>query len=142
MTQSFVATKSITINAGPDRIWEALTTPEQVKQYMFGAEVVTDWVKGGPIVYRGVWDGKPFEDKGVVLDIDPPVYLRTSYYSPLSGKPDTPENYAEVTYRVSRQRKASQLTVTQSNIPTAEGQAQSETNWAMTLDAIKAMIEA
>ena len=141
MTQSYVATKAVTIAAAPDRIWEALTTPEQVKQYMFGADVVTDWVKGGPIVYRGVWEGQPFEDKGTVLDIDPPLLLRTSYYSPLSGKPDTPENYSEVTYAVSRDGKASRLTVTQSNIPTEEGAAQSESNWAMTLDAIKAMIE-
>ena len=141
MTQSYVATKAVTIAAAPDRIWEALTTPEQVKQYMFGADVVTDWVKGGPIVYRGVWEGQPFEDKGTVLDIDPPLLLRTSYYSPLSGKPDTPENYSEVTYAVSRDGKASRLTVTQSNIPTEEGAAQSESNWGMTLDAIKAMIE-
>jgi uncharacterized protein YndB with AHSA1/START domain len=141
MTQSFTATKAVTINAAPDRIWEALTTPEQVRQYMFGAEVVSDWQQGGPIVYRGMWDGKPFEDKGTILAIDEPVLLKTSYYSPLSGKPDTPENYAEVTYLVSRDGKASKLTVTQSNIPTAEGLAQSESNWAMTLVAIKRLIE-
>lgn len=141
MSQTFTATKAVTINAAPDRIWEALTTPEQVKQYMFGAEVVSDWVRGGPIVYRGIWDGKPFEDKGIVLDIDEPLLLRTSYYSPLSGKPDTPDNYAVVTYAVSRDGKGSKLTVTHSNIPSAEGLEQSESNWAMTLTAIKRVIE-
>lgn len=142
MAQSFTATKAVTIDATPHRIWEALTTPEQVAKYMFGAQVESEWVKGGPITYRGVWDGKPFEDKGTILDIDEPLLLRTSYYSPLSGKPDTLENYAIVTYAVSRDGKASRLTVTQSNIASAAEQAQMEGNWAMTLDAIKAMIEA
>lgn len=141
MTQSFTATKAVTINATPDRIWQALTTPEEVKMYMFGAEVVSDWVKGGPVVYRGIWDGKPFEDKGVVLDVDEPLLLRTSYYSPLSGKPDTPDNYAVVTYAVSRDGKGSKLTVTQTNIPDEAGLAQSESNWGMTLTAIKRLIE-
>ncbi|MBI4922318.1 MAG: SRPBCC domain-containing protein [Devosia nanyangense] len=141
MTEGHVATKAVTIDAPPDRIWEALTDPAQVSQYMFGAEIVTDWVRGGPIVFRGVWEGTPFEDKGTILDIDPPVFLRTSYYSPLSGKPDTPENYAIVTYRVSRDGKASRLTVTQSNIAGAEELAQTESNWDTVLATMRAMIE-
>jgi uncharacterized protein YndB with AHSA1/START domain len=141
MTETFTITKAVTLNASPDRIWEALTTPEQVKQYMYGADVITDWVKGGPIVYRGVWKGEAYEDKGIVLDIDPPVLLKTSYYSPLSGKPDTPENYSEVTYAVSRDGKGSRLTVTQTNLPTKEGASRSESNWGTVFEAIKKVIE-
>ena len=37
------ATKSIVINAAPQRVWEALTDPAQIKQYMWGAEAVSDW---------------------------------------------------------------------------------------------------
>jgi uncharacterized protein YndB with AHSA1/START domain len=141
MTQSLIAKKTVTIAATPDRIWDALTVPEQVAQYMFGAEVVSDWKQGGPVVYRGQWEGQPFEDKGTILDIDAPLLLRMSYHSPMSGKPDTPENRSIITYALSRDGKATRLAVTQS-VTTPEEQAQSEANWGMSLDAMKAMIEA
>ena len=138
---TLTATKSIVINATAQRVWEALTDPVQVKQYMWGSEVVSTWKQGSPLVYRGVWEGKPFEDKGTILEIDPPRLLRTNYFSPLSGKPDVPENYAEVTYALSPQAGGTKLTVTQSNIPNEAGKTQSEGNWGTVLDAIKKLIE-
>jgi uncharacterized protein YndB with AHSA1/START domain len=137
----FTATKSIAIAAPAKRVWEALTDPVQVKQYMFGSDVVTDWKKGSPLIYRGIWEGKPFEDKGTILEIDPPRLLRTNYFSPLSGKADVPENYAEVDYALSAEADGTRLTVTQSKIPDEAGKAQSESNWGMILDAIKKLIE-
>ena len=141
MPQRFTATKSIVINATPQRVWEALTDPAQVKQIMWGADVVSDWKQGGPLVYRGVWDGKPYEDKGTILEIDPPRLLRTNYFSPLSGKPDVPENYAEVTYALSPEGGGTKLTVTQSNVANEAGKAQSEGNWGTALDTMKKLIE-
>src|SRR5690606_40763558 len=58
MPHNLTATRSVTVDAPPERIWEALTDPAQVKQYMWGAELVSDWRQGSPIVYRGVWEGK------------------------------------------------------------------------------------
>jgi uncharacterized protein YndB with AHSA1/START domain len=141
MPQNLTGTKSIVIAASAERVWEALTDPVQVKQVMWGADVVSDWKQGSPLIYRGVWEGKPYEDKGTILEIDPPRLLRTNYYSPLSGKPDVPENYAEVTYALSPQGGGTKLTVTQSNIQDEAGRAQSEGNWGTALDAIKKLIE-
>ena len=141
MPQSFTVTKSIVIAAPAKRVWEALTDPVQVKQYMWGSDVVSDWKQGSPLVYRGVWEGKPFEDKGTILEIDPPRLLRTNYFSPLSGKPDLPENYAEVTYKLSAEAGGTKLTVSQGNIPDESGKAQSEGNWGMVLESIKKLIE-
>ncbi len=141
MPQSFTATSTISIAAPPARVWQALTDPVQVKQIMFGSEVVSDWKKGSPLIYRGMWEGKPFEDKGTILDIDPPHLLRTNYFSPLSGKADIPENYAEVTYALREDAGATTLTVTQGNIPDEAGKARAEGNWGMVLGSIKTMIE-
>ena len=135
------ATMSIVVDAPAARVWEALTDPAQVKQYMWGSEVVSNWTQGSPLIYRGVWEGKPFEDKGTILEIDPPRLLRTNYFSPLSGKPDVPENYAEVTYALAPEDGGTRLTVTQSNIPDEAGKAQSEGNWNMVLESIKKLIE-
>lgn len=139
---SFIATKSVTINATPTRIWEAMTQPELVKQWMFGAEVVSDWQKGGSLVYKGIWDGKPFEDKGTILDIEPEKILKTTYYSPLSGLEDRPENYNTVTYELSAEADDhTTLTITQDNNSTQEAADKAEANWGMTLDAIKKLLE-
>lgn len=141
MPQNFTATKSIAINAKPARVWQALTDPAQVKQVMWGSEVVSDWKQGSPLIYRGVWEGKPFEDKGTILEIDPPHLLRTDYFSPLSGKPDVPENYVEVTYTLAAETGGTKLTVTQSNIADEAGKVRSEGNWSTVLDSIKKLIE-
>ena len=135
------ATKSIIINAKPARVWEALTDPAQVKQVMWGSEVESDWKQGSPLTYRGVWEGKPFEDKGTILEIDPPHLLRTNYFSPLSGKPDVAENYAEVTYTLSPEGNGTKITVTQSNIADEKARDHSESNWGSALETMKKMIE-
>ena len=141
MPQALIASKSIVIAAPAARVWEALTDPAQVRQYMWGAEVVSDWRPGSPLLYRGVWEGKPFEDKGTILEIDPPRLLRTTYYSPLGGKPDVPESYAEVVYALAAENGGTKLTVTQGNIPDEAGRARAESNWSMALEAIRKLIE-
>lgn len=50
---SLTATAAVQINADVSRVWEALTTPEIVKKYFFGVDVITDWKVGSPIVYKG-----------------------------------------------------------------------------------------
>jgi len=142
MTSRFTATSSIAINAAPDAVWESLTTPALVKQYMFGAEVVSDWRKGSPLVYKGTWEGQPYEDKGTILDIEPPKLLRASYYSALSGLADRPENYHVVTYELSPDGDGgTRLTVSQDNNPSQDAADRASANWAMTLTAIKELLE-
>ena len=46
------ATAETEITASPARVWSALTDPAQIKLYMFGSEVETDWEPGGTIVWR------------------------------------------------------------------------------------------
>jgi uncharacterized protein YndB with AHSA1/START domain len=142
MPQSFDATKSITINAKPERVWKALTDPAEVKQYLYGTDVTTDWRQGSPITYSGIWKGQPYEDKGTIVEIDPPRLLKSSYFSPLSGKEDKPENYNIVSYALAPEGTGVRLTITQSNNPTDDARQQAETNWGMMLDQIKKLVEA
>ena len=71
MTGNFVATSTTTIDAPASRVWDVITDPAAVKEFMFGADLVTDWTVGGPIVWRGEWEGKPYEDKGEILEVEP-----------------------------------------------------------------------
>src|SRR6476660_2233383 len=96
-----IATAKTTIAAPVAKVWEALTNPALIKEYLYGSEVVSDWQVGSPIVYKGEWQGKPYEDKGTILEIEPNKLLKSTHYSPLSGAEDKPENYHTLTYTLS-----------------------------------------
>ena len=82
-------------------MWEALTNPDLIKQYLFGTTVKTDWQVGSPIIYEGQWQGKSYQDKGTVMQIEPGKLLVSTYWSSMEGLPDVPENYKTVRYELS-----------------------------------------
>jgi uncharacterized protein YndB with AHSA1/START domain len=140
MSRGFVATASIVIEARAEKVWKALTDPAQIKRYLYGTEAISDWKVGSPIVYKGLWEGRPYEDKGRILEIEPGRLFRSSYWSAFSGLPDEPANYNTVTYELAA-GESTTLSVTQDNIPSEEGRAQAEGNWRMVLQAIKELLE-
>src|SRR3989442_15262446 len=85
MRTDFVARASVTIRASSAAVWQALVTPAAIKQYMFGTTVVSDWREGGPITWKGEWQGRPYEDKGVIMRFSPERVLQYTHFSPLSG---------------------------------------------------------
>ncbi|WP_276132130.1 SRPBCC family protein [Polluticoccus soli] len=136
-----MAKAEITINAPVSRVWEALTDPKQVKQYFFGTDVASTWEVGSPLTFSGEWEGKSYEDKGTILNKDPNKLLQFSYWSSMSGKPDLPENYANITYRLSENEGVTTLVVTQDNITNKEGQEHSQQNWGIVLGNLKKLLE-
>lgn len=108
---------------------------------MFGSDVKTDWKVGSPITWSGVWQGEPFEDKGRVVEFSPPTVLRTTHFSPLTGKPDIPENYHEVAYVLTPSGSGTRVALTQTNNPTPEAAAHSTGNWKIALANLKKVAE-
>ena len=104
-----------TIPASGVQIWQALTTPATLKKFFFGADVDSDWKAGSPIRFKGEFKGKPYEDKGEILAVEPP------------------------------QRKKTQVTLTQSNLKggvTASDvahRADYEKNWATVLQGLASL---
>ena len=142
MSSTFIANVEITINAPIAQVWKALTDPEIVKQYFFGTNlVVKEWKVGGTILYKGEWQGKQYEDKGIILEYIPEKLLVTNYWSGFSGKPDVPENYQRITYTLIPVNGATKLTIKQENVPSEESKKHSEQNWAMVLDGMKKLLE-
>ena len=132
---------STNVSAPPSKVWQALTDPEIVKQYLFGTQVVTDWKEGRPIRWKGVWQGKPYEDKGIVLKVVPEKLLETTYWSGNEGLPDEPEYYKTVTYELAPEGTGTRITLTQDNNRSAEERDHSTQNWKMVLDALKKVLE-
>ena len=128
-----------TIDAPPSEVWAALTEPDQIKRYFFGSEIETDWQPGSPIVWRGEYEGRKYEDKGEVKDVEEERSLSFTHYSKMSGKPDKPENYATVTYDLQGKGDKTDLKVTQTNCSGQE--AQMRKNWETVLDGLKKTVE-
>jgi uncharacterized protein YndB with AHSA1/START domain len=139
-----IATASIEVGASPEQVWFALTDPEQIRKYMFGSRVETDWEPDSAILWKGEYEGRPYEDKGTVLEIDAPRRLSVSHFSPLSGQDDTPENYHTLVYDLEPLGEHGNLTrvrLTQDNNATQEEAEQAETNWLRMLVSLKDVVE-
>ena len=141
MNETFLAKAAIAINAPASRVWDALTKPDLIKQYLFGTKVTTDWRAGSPITYEGTWEGKAYKDKGKVLQVEPGKLLVSTFWSSLSGLPDIPESYQTVHYELAAEGSRTRLTVTQENNATQEDASHSEQNWKIVLDGIKKLLE-
>jgi uncharacterized protein YndB with AHSA1/START domain len=136
-----VAKATVTIDAPIAKVWDGLVNPALIKTYMAGAEVDTDWKEGSPIVWKGEWKGKPFEDKGRILEIEPERHLKYSHFSPLSGAPDKPESYHTVTIDLSKKQAGVTVSLTQDHNPSDKALAESEKNWTMMLEGLKKAVE-
>ena len=101
------------MNAPSARVWKALVDPKAIKQYMFGTNVVSEWHEGATIIWKGEWQGKSYEDKGVILQLEPGRTIQYSHFSPLSGLPDKPENYHTVTIELSYKDNQTLVSLTQ-----------------------------
>ena len=141
------AEATVDINAPRSEVWRSLTDPERIKEYYLGAEVQTDWQVGSPITFKGEWEGKSYEDKGEILDVEPERKLTYSHWSPTGGKPDSPENYHVVDITLDDRDGETQVTLRQSNLrggATDKDRANREhfeKNWKQMLDGLKQTTE-
>ncbi len=141
MDQQFQTEVSVRIRATPQEVWKAITTPALISQYLHGTTVVTDWKVGSPITYKGEWQGKPYEDKGKILQLVPEQIFQSTYWSSMGGKEDKPENYNKVTWMLSRLDGETLVTLTQDNIGSEKEQEQMKSNWSMVLEELRKTVE-
>jgi uncharacterized protein YndB with AHSA1/START domain len=141
VSESLVATASVSIEATRDEVWRALVDSATVEKYMFGAKVASDWREGSPITWTGEWQGRPFQDKGTVLEARPGRRLRYTHFSPLSGLPDVAGNHHTITIDLSGDGPQTQVTLTQDNCPSEKAREEYGKNWAAMLASLKKVVE-
>lgn len=141
MTENLIARASTSIESSKDRVWDALIDPEAIKQYMFGADVESDWREGSAITWSGEFKGRRYRDKGVILRIEPDRTLCYGHFSPQSGKPDRAENYHIVTIRLHGKGDRTDVSLSQDNNADEDERKQSEQNWRAMLDGLKRVVE-
>jgi uncharacterized protein YndB with AHSA1/START domain len=141
------AEAAVDINAPRSEVWRSLTDPEKIERYYLGAKVQTDWQVGSPITFKGEWNGKSYEDKGEILEVERERKLIYSHWSGMGGKADAPENYHVVAVTLDDRDGGTHVTLRQSNLQggaTDEDRANREDyekNWKHMLDGLKKTTE-
>ncbi|QQL49852.1 SRPBCC family protein [Mucilaginibacter ginkgonis] len=141
MKNQFLATVTIEINAPASKVWQAITSPDIIKQYLFGTNVTSHWTEGSPITYEGEYNGKAYKDKGTILKLVPNKVFESTYWSSMSGLEDKPENYDKVTYELDEICGKTKVTLTQDNIANEEAKQHSTENWKTVLNQLKGVVE-
>jgi uncharacterized protein YndB with AHSA1/START domain len=136
-----IATAQTDVRATPERVWAALTEPDQIAEYMFGSRVETTWEVGSPITWDGEYEGRPYQDKGEVLAYDEPRVLSVTHYSPLMGQDDVPESYHTLVYTLTESDGGTHLDLTQDNCADEAEAERFSKNWQQMLDGLKKLVE-
>jgi uncharacterized protein YndB with AHSA1/START domain len=146
MAQELTVKKSISIKANVEKVWEALTSSEYTRQYMFGCDVVTDWKTGSLILWKGLADGKEVVFvKGNIVNIQPGKLLQYTAIDPNSTPEDASSIYTTVTYELTPEGEHTLLKVTQgdfSKISDGEERYNHTINgWDFVLPKLKELLE-
>jgi len=135
------AEASIVIAAPPERVWAALTEPDDVRQYLMGTNLETDWKPGSPITWSGEWKGNQYTDKGEVIEVEERRVLAYTHYSPLSGAEDSPENYHTLWWSLEEVPGGTRLMLTQDNNSSQEEADHNRETWGQVMDGLKKVAE-
>ena len=142
MNQDLVVSQSININAPSPKVWDALTNPDIIKEYLFGTETITDWQPGNPVFFQGEYGEIKYKDRGVVVENVLHQKLSYTYWSGFTGLEDKPENYSLVTYTLKNDTDdITNFTWTQKGFATEEGYQHSLGGMTAFLEQIKAIVE-
>jgi uncharacterized protein YndB with AHSA1/START domain len=128
----------VTIDAPRSKVWDGLVNPKILARYMMGAQVYSDWKEGSAISWKGEWKGKPFEDHGIVLEVQREHHLK---YSHFSGSSSGSSSRHDVTIDLSGPDGAVRVVLVQDNNQTAAERESSEKNWTMMLSGLKEAVE-
>tara|TARA_R110002049_G_scaffold307940_1_gene510291 strand:- start:72 stop:494 length:423 start_codon:yes stop_codon:yes gene_type:complete len=126
MNREHISKSSIDINAPVSKVWGSLVNPQIAKKYFFNAEIISDWKEGSPITFKGEFNGNKYEEKGILLNVQPNIQLQYTHWSNFDGLPDEPENYRIWTFDINEKDGATQLSITEDNIPTEKQKNRSD----------------
>ena len=145
--QPMVVSESIQIDAPAERVWQVFTQSEFTRQYMMGCEARSDWKLGSPLQWAALYEGKDTVFvQGHITRIEPGRALDYTTFGPNMGIADVPDNYLNVSIRLTPNASGVYVAVTQGNFAGKQnGQARFDETldgWRSVLPKIKALAEA
>jgi uncharacterized protein YndB with AHSA1/START domain len=128
----------IYIKTTPERLWEAITSPEMRRVYQFGLGVTSEWTRGSRYEARHPMSPTPIFE-GENLEVDPPRRLVQTFRALWSDQVKG-EGASRVTWQIEPVGDSCRLTVIHDQL--REG-ANSELygGWPMILSGLKTLLE-
>ena len=96
------------IKTTPEKLWDALTSPEMTRLYWFGAHLESDWKPGSP--WKIVFPDGRIADSGELLECDPPRRMVIKWRNEWSPELKA-EGYSRCTMDIEQTDGAVKLTV-------------------------------
>ncbi|HUO21380.1 MAG TPA: SRPBCC family protein [Caulobacteraceae bacterium] len=127
------------IRTTPERLWSALTDPEQMKRYWFGMHCESDWTTGSP--WRLLFSDGRVADAGQIVEADPPRKLVIRWRNEF--KPELKdEGFSRCTMELEPNQGAVKLTIThQHDAPQSKLISQVSGGWPQVLSNLKSLLE-
>jgi uncharacterized protein YndB with AHSA1/START domain len=134
---SDTAVFEIYIKATPERIWEAITDPEQRATYSFGVQTHSDWTSGSS--YRAGVPGVVDIAEGENVVVDPP-HLLVQTFNALWSDEVKAQGTTRVTWEIEQVADSCRLTVVHDRLPESAN-AELYGGWPMILSGLKTLLE-
>jgi uncharacterized protein YndB with AHSA1/START domain/DNA-binding transcriptional ArsR family regulator len=125
------------IKTTPERLWEAITDPEQRKQYNFGVETHSDWAPGSE--YRASVPGVVDIAAGRNVEVDPPRLLVQTFDALWSDEVKA-QGTTRVTWEIEPVGTSCRLTVTHDQLP-PHANPELYGGWPMIISGLKTLLE-
>jgi uncharacterized protein YndB with AHSA1/START domain/DNA-binding transcriptional ArsR family regulator len=125
------------IKTTPERLWHAITDPDERRKYSFGVGVESEWTPGSGYTSRvpGVVDIA----SGRNLEVDPPRLLVQSFDALWSDEVKA-QGTTRVTWEIEPVGTSCRLTVTHDQLPESAN-AELYGGWPMILSGLKTLLE-
>ncbi len=135
-----------TIKASAEKVWDTITNPDKIEQYMFGSRTDTDWKPGSKSNFYIEQDDKQITIvKGEVIRNIPQKLLEHTLFPNDNKLNDTLENYILITYQLEEHDGETDLTITQKGFKYVEAGLQryidTQKGWKIALPKLKEVAE-
>ena len=125
------------IKTTPERLWDAITDPEQRRKYSFGVETSSDWTPGSE--YTASVPGVVDIAAGTNVEVDPPRLL-VQTFDALWSDAVKAQGTTRVAWEIAPVGTSCRLTVTHDQLP-ADANAELYGGWPMILSGLKTLLE-
>lgn len=135
--------QTVSIQAPVSAVWTALTQPAIMERWLSETpvDIQSGWTVGSTITFRGNWHGRDYENKGIILQLEPQRLIEYTYWSSISELPDDPENYAVIAFEITSDGDQTLLTFECRDCATYAIFGHMRFYWAVTLILLKQLLE-
>lgn len=101
MNNRIKANATVDIAADRNKVWQLLTEPGKVQQFMLGMQPQSDWKVGSELRWQGRHEEKPDDNaRGKLVTMEAGSRLAYTFYYPGYGYPDQDEYYNLVSFEL------------------------------------------